>query len=286
MGKKSKKSPKYVDVLDEDKPIAGQKYACISFLSPEKIIQDRNTYNFNEYVKQWDLSKSIEKFNQFMGFIAYKYNISSEDLTADLEEFCKEERDKLFTTTLFDEFKTFMDINETRLEEEYNKQNDFQTSVRGIKIRGVYPTQGEAELRCKMLREVDPNHDVYVGPVGLWMPFHPEAYKTGRVEYLEEELNKLMHEKNKNEQKAKIEFDKRVKETKAAAIEENEKKANESGNLLTQSIDEKGNLVNHTRSLDEMNLTPDEMMKSMCDDETVVTDMKSDRGLSAILENA
>ena len=25
---------KYVDLLDEDKPIAGQKFACVSFLSP------------------------------------------------------------------------------------------------------------------------------------------------------------------------------------------------------------------------------------------------------------
>ena len=40
-----------------------------------------------------------------------------------------------------------------------------------------------------MLREMDPTHDVYVGPVGSWMPFHPEAYKTGRVEYMEEELH-------------------------------------------------------------------------------------------------
>ena len=43
-----------------------------------------------------------------------------------------------------------------------------------------------------MLRDVDPNHDVYVGPVGMWVPFNPEAYKTGRVEYLEEELNHLI----------------------------------------------------------------------------------------------
>ena len=28
-------NPKYVDLLDEDKPLAGQKFACISFISPE-----------------------------------------------------------------------------------------------------------------------------------------------------------------------------------------------------------------------------------------------------------
>ena len=32
----------------------------------------------------------------------------------------------------------------------------------------------------------------------MWMR-EPEAYKTGRVEYLEDELNELMSEKNKNE---------------------------------------------------------------------------------------
>ena len=88
-----------------------------------------------------------------------------------------------------------MDANEERLEDDFNTIHDFQTSVRGLKVRGSYSTQQEAELRCKLLREVDPNHNVYVGPVGMWMPWEPEAYKTGRVEYLEEELNKLMHEK-------------------------------------------------------------------------------------------
>ena len=72
-----------------------------------------------------------------------------------------------------------------------------------------------------MLREVDPNHNVYVGPVGMWMPWEPEAYKTGRVEYLEEELNQLMNEKNKNEADAKQQFEKRILQAKRDAIEEN-----------------------------------------------------------------
>ena len=41
---------------------------------------------------------------------------------------------------------------------------------------------------------MDPNHDVFVGPVGTWM-LGAKAYRAGRVEYLEEELNQLMHGK-------------------------------------------------------------------------------------------
>ena len=89
-----------------------------------------------------------------------------------------------------------------------NEQYEFQTNTRGIKLRGVFPTQEEAELRCKLLRESAPNHDVYVGPVGVWMPWDPDAYKTGKVDYLEEELNELMNEKTKNEEYAKVEFEK------------------------------------------------------------------------------
>jgi hypothetical protein len=94
-----------------------------------------------------------------------------------------------------------------------------------------------------MLREVDPNHDIYVGQVGFWMPFEPDAYKTGRVEYLEEELNELMNKKNKSQESAKKAFSQRVRDSKRKAIEENIKKAKITGNKLTQTITEDGDLV-------------------------------------------
>ena len=164
-------------------------------------------------------------------------------MTEDFKEFVKEERANLTSLTIEDEYKTFLDNNEEDLEKKFGVEHNFQTSTRGLKIRGAFPTLEEAELRCKMLREMDPSHDVFVGPVGLWMPWEPEAYKTGRVEYMEEELNKLMHEKTKNETNAKNAFEQRVKETKQQAIEDNIKKAEKSGNVLTQSIDENGNLI-------------------------------------------
>ena len=175
---------KYVDVLDEDKQIAGQKFACISFISPEKILEDKNLFFFKQFVKQWEVSKSMEKFTQFLNYAAFKYKISFDDISKELEEFVESERDNIVNSNMSDEYKTYIDNNEVRLQAEFDKANEFQTSTRGVKIRGVFPSQGEAELRAKILRESDPNHDVFVGPVGMWLPFDPEAYKTGRVEYL------------------------------------------------------------------------------------------------------
>lgn len=239
-------NPHYVDLLEEDKPIAGQKFACLSFVSPEDILKQKNHFFFEKFVQQWELGKSMEKFVQFLNFVSYKYHIDFEKLTEDFQEFTKEEKAQIQKSSIYDDYKTFLDKNETELEEEFGEKHNFQTSIRGLKVRGVYATQKEAELRCQMLREVDPNHDVFVGPVGLWVPFHPEAYKTGRVEYMEETLNQLMSEKKKNEEHAKVEFEKRVKESKMKAIEENKRIAEKSGNKLTQMVTEDGKLVGLT----------------------------------------
>ena len=234
---------KYVDLLDVDASIAGQSYCLLSFLSPEKILKQRESYYFSAFLKKWDFAKSMEKFSQFLNFVSFKYKISFEDLMKDYEEFIKEERPNLVNVSVEGEYATYLDHNEDRLEKEFNLEHNFQTSTRGIKFRGAFPSLQEAELRSKMLREKDPHHDIYTGECGVWMPWDPEAYKTGRVEYMEEELNQLAHNKNKNEVNAKNAFDQRIKESKRQAMEDNVKKAEKSGNVLTQTLDESGELV-------------------------------------------
>ena len=272
-------NPNYVDLLEEDKAISGQKFVCVSFVSPETVLKKRELFMFEEFLKGYDFSKSMEKFSQFLNFLSYKYNLNFETLMSDMQEFVKSEKEDLKTTDIYDSYKTFLDNNENELDDQFNKQNNFQTSVRGLKVRGSYSTQEEAELRCKLLREVDPNHNVYVGPVGVWMPWEPEAYKTGRVEYLEDELNQLMHEKNLNEAKAKQEFEKRIQETKRKAIEENVKLARESGNKLTQRLDNQGNLVgvnntmeNDLKELDDQ--SSDNIKKALFEGDNIVRKKK------------
>jgi len=238
-----KENPKYIDLCDEDPPIAGQKFACMSFVSPEKILKKREVFLFEQFVQQWEFAKCMEKTTDFLNFVSYKYNLKVETIMADFAEFVKEEETKLKASSLDDDFKNFMDKNEDKLSEQFQRAHAFQTSVRGLKLRGVFPTQDEAEMKCKKLRDADPNHDIFVGPMGMWIPWDPDAYKTGRVEFMEEELNQLHHEKLKNETKAKEEFERRIKETKQKAIKENIELAKKSGNVLTQTLNEDGQLI-------------------------------------------
>jgi len=265
-----KPNPNYIDLCDEDVPISGQKYACMSFISPEKILKKREIYLFDQFVQQWDFTKSMSKYFDFLNFIAYKYNLKIETLSEDFNEFVKEEEQRLKSDAFLAEndYKTFLDKNEETLTEKFQREHAFQTSVRGLKLRGVFSTQEEAEMRCKKLRETDPHHDIFVGPVGMWIPWDPDAYKTGRVEFMEEELNQLHKEKLKNEEKAKQEFDRRVKETKKKAIEENIEKAKKSGNVLTQTLNEEGDLVgvSQTVNFEEREVASADMHKEIMEE--------------------
>jgi hypothetical protein len=236
-------NPKYVDLLELDKPIAGQQFGCFSFITPEKILKQREMFLFEEFLKKWEFSKSMEKFHQFINFMSFKYKLNFEDVMKDYEGFVKEERDNIVSSSIEDDYKTFLDKNEDELEKQFNIKHNFQTSVRGFKTRGNFATQEEAEMRAKLLRESDSSFDVFVGPVGQWLCWDPEAYKTGRVEYMEEELNQLAQEKQKNESVAKNAFEQRVKETKQKAIDDNKKNAEKHGSTITQDIDTDGNLI-------------------------------------------
>ena len=58
-----------------------------------------------------------------------------------------------------------------------------------------------------------------------------------------------MHQKKSNENNAKVEFDKRVREAKEKAMEDNRESAMKTGNPLTQIMNNEGELVN-VRNID------------------------------------
>jgi hypothetical protein len=234
---------KYVDLLNEYPVIPSQLYGCYSFVSPEKIIKQKDVFFFEKFVKQWNFTKSVSQFSDFLQFISFKYNLKVETLMDDFKKFVQEEENVLKANDVQGDYANFIDKNEDKLTELFQKEHGFQTSVRGFVNIGNFATIEEAEMYAKKIRDSVPHHDILVGRNFVWTPLDPDAYKTGRIEFMEDELNQLHHEKLKNEKKAKEDFDKRVFESKKQAIEKNIELAKKTGNVLTQTMDENGNLV-------------------------------------------
>ena len=60
----------HIDLLDEDKAIAEQKFVCLSFVSPEKILKNKEQYFFSKFVEQYNFIKHAEILTKFSNYIS------------------------------------------------------------------------------------------------------------------------------------------------------------------------------------------------------------------------
>jgi len=204
------------DFLDEDAPIRGQNFVCLSFLSPEDVLKKKEVYMFNRFVQHF----SAEVSELFEG-LTQKYPADKDGLGMVKERF-----GHLFDhTRLQDEFVAWTKEN-TAAADEFNKENNFRTSIRGVKVRGSFDTLDEAKARADVLKDADKLHNIFIGQVGCWCPWSPNPDDIGDQKFDETQLNTLM--KNYNEiqsSKGKV-FDSRREEmmkdieAKTAALKE------------------------------------------------------------------
>ena len=219
------------DYLTEDPELRGQKYVCLSFLSPEDILANKDVFYFERYVA--DYAKNMETLfaglkNKF-GEEAKAMSAVIDNLTPEVkaieaiagnpetdtapetvESMLLAARDKnnaaieMLNTirdlnmSFFDsgrlqaDYRFFKNQNSDELEREFHELNAFRTTVRGIKVRGVYDTVAEAQGRCKFLKEkCNDKFNIFVGTVGCWCPWDPSADKMDN-KYQEDHLNTLM----------------------------------------------------------------------------------------------
>ena len=145
-------NPKYVDLLDQDPRKLQDRNLLVCHLYLLKRYLKKRMYLFDQFIKQWEFSKSMERYFDFIHFIAYKHSINVEKLIDDFNDFVKEESLKLKKSGIENDYKNFIDKQEEKLNQDFSRDHAFQTSVRGLKIRGVFATQDEAEMKSKKLR--------------------------------------------------------------------------------------------------------------------------------------
>lgn len=182
-------STKETDYLDEDKAIRGQNYVLMSFISPEDVLLNKEVYYFNKF---------LEKFGKDMKTL-YDGILAKYPDSKDLIETIKTNHAYIYDVKELDEqYKFFKSVNSEDIEKTFHKDNNFRTTIRGIKIRGTFDTMDEAKNRIEFLKKVDKNFDIYVGQVGCWCPWSPNPNDLQDQEYAETQLNTLMKEYNKN----------------------------------------------------------------------------------------
>lgn len=197
-------STKEVDYLDEDKKIRGQNYVLLSFINPEDVIINKEAYYFSKFLNQF--GKDITTL--FDG-IQNKYP-DSKDLISTI----KTNHAYIFDSNEMNEqFKFFKSVNSLDIESDYHRDNNFQTTIRGLKVRGVFDTIEEAKNRSEFLKKIDNKFDIFIGEVGCWCPWSPNPNDLQNQEYTESQLNTLMKKYKENMESKDALFEQRKQES-------------------------------------------------------------------------
>jgi hypothetical protein len=231
------------DFLDEDTEIPGQRYVLLSFLSPEKVLDKKEVYFFKKFVESYEVDWKVKNLEKFLvetvkkvndeldekarelekndlfdsAAICRKNRLSIDNVITNYTQFIKTNQASITKTTIGEAYDEFMFTNRSKLEEEFYALNDFHTSMRGVKVRGVYGNSKEAELKAKKLQTKDKYHNIYMGEVGKWTPWDPNPNDVKDQEYNNEQLNTLMKKYKENEDSREKFFEERTKAPKGAA---------------------------------------------------------------------
>ena len=214
------------DFLDEDPEISSQKYVLLSFISPENVLVKKDYFFFQRFLKDYEIqwrTKHLESFiaqqitavnrtldekssaleasgNMDLAATVRGCRLKMDDLITGFAAHVKKNTKEIQMTTIQDEYSDFMFRMQEKLEDEFFTANKFHTSVRGMKVRGVYSTTAEAEMRAKKLQRSDPLHNIFIGEVGKWLPWDPSPNAIANQEYAEDQLNQLMKKYKENDE--------------------------------------------------------------------------------------
>ena len=234
------------DFLDEDAEIPGQRYVLLSFISPEKVLDKKELFFFQKFIQAYEVDwklknlekymvevvknvndqlddriKELEKSDQFdQANICRKNRLRIDDVMSEYGSFVQKNRADINKTKIVEAYDDFMYANKTKLEDEFYALNDFRTSIRGVKVRGVYGNPKEAELKAKRLQSKDKYHNIFMADMGKWTPWDPQPNEVADQEYNNDQLNNLMSKYKENEDNREKFFDERTKGSAGASTKQ------------------------------------------------------------------
>lgn len=198
------------DYLEQDPDLRGQRYVCLSFLSPEDVLVSREAFTFNRFISTF-ASEMNDMLNGLNSYFKDQPNVQQSI------QLVRERYRYMFSDTELDrEYEFYKQQNGTELERQFQERNGYRTSVRGIKVRGVYDSIPEAKARVDAIRKFDTKFNVYIAEVGCWCPWSPNPDDLANQEYAETALNTLAKSYAENASNRDQEYAERKRDLTAA----------------------------------------------------------------------
>ena len=234
----NKQEPEEEVFLSADPEIPGQKFCLLSFVSPEDVLKNKDVFFFQTFVNQFEvnmktkmlesfLAKTVQSMNDRLENNAVEFEkkdlsgvatdcrnakIKIDSVFSELNDFVKSNMKEFAYDNIKEKYDDFMSQNRSKLENDFYIKNEFRTSIRSLKVRGVFGSHEEATAYSKRIHKQDKYFHIYVAQVGQWLPWNPDPNDIRDNEYADEQLNTLM-KKYKENQDAREEFYRENKKT-------------------------------------------------------------------------
>jgi hypothetical protein len=220
-----------VDYLDEDPELPNQRYVIVSFISPEKVIERKQDFFFKHFMQWTDYDFKVKGLEHLADYIAKKYSLKIDDVMKDVHDFEKTHRDEIKKSDIPEQYQVFLLKHEKEVQEAFDKANNFQCNIRGVKVRRAFPSYEEAQLWCKVLQRKYPKDNLMIGRMGCWLPWEPSEHLMENVEYANSQLNEIMRKYKENEANRELFFAEEREMSIKAQKEENAKRRAEQNQL-------------------------------------------------------
>ena len=223
-----------IDYLDVDDPIRNQNFVCISFLNPGDVIVNKEAFYFSRF-----LNKFSNDMKELFDNMEAKFPDNKETIKV-----VRDNYDYIFKpSAMSEQYAFFKNTTSEVIEKDYHAENNFRTSIMGIKIRGVYDRKEEAEKRVQQIRKKDKYFNIYVADVGCWLPYETHILSNVQEqEYDDQPLNTLMKHYKQNKDEKDALFDERkmnamsLNQSKEVVSEEPDTSPWDSSNIPTDTM--------------------------------------------------
>ena len=253
-----------MDYLEEDEQIRGQSFVCLSFLSPEKVLDKKEVFTFSKFTENF-CNEVTELFEN----LKLKYPDDEDGFQTIMDRY----RFLFNKKHMQEEYRYFLDEKNDELNNEFNQEVDFQTNVRGLKVRGSYDTLREAQVRSEVLKRKDNKHNIYIAQVGCWCPWDPSPNDIQDQHYGEDQLNTLMKKYRENQSYKDMVFDERKNEL----MEKQKKKAElDSLKNLTLEDNDENLILDNNNGLTEEETVNLLTSSGLDEDKTVTENVNAD----------
>lgn len=189
------------DFLKIDTPIVNQTFALVSFVEPQNsnLVRQLEKFYTSEFIKWWTNEyKTILKWNQ----------TNTKTYSDEMKQHLDTDQDNIELT-----YKEWLLTKESSLRDQFNKEHNQKDEliIRGFKIRGVYSTELEAKKASELLHVYEPAVNIYIVPVGKWVPYIENCEEIDNIIYSHNKLNEILSKKVLDIESKKLDFDDRFK---------------------------------------------------------------------------